>query len=460
MEKIDKSKEVKTSQSLVHVKHSISILQYKYWFLFLKTYKDKFEIGEDFLDAKGFYFVSIAELVQWLGYEPKKKDLKQDLLELRNKPIVFNYLEKDGKPVTHGMGFISEWKVKGSRVGIKLPSLIIDVLEGNSAAKELFMMLNWDIFNSFTGKYEAIIYKLCRDYIGCGRTPMFTVEDWRQYIGLSADEYQRFAELNRCTISKPIANINASELSDILVDVYFDKKGKKVVGFYFATKFKNGQTLTLETVTNDINKPATVIAQEQEVQNEPKQKPKVKAEDLAIINHPVFAELSIKLSIRKLRIYLDRYSENQIKSIIERANEYLAQAAEQGKNIENVAGVYYKALDEAWDVDRIDKRHEEEEKKAAEKKAKEEARKAKLKADLAEAEKKAKEKAEQDKVILLFESLDDSEQIAILDKILASVPKNEKAFYKPKNADEYYYRFAPMIYKLVAEIKETHTDFF
>lgn len=441
---------IKTPQPFVHVKHSISILQYKYWFLFLKVYKDRLDNHEIVTDDKGFCFIHTKDLMQWFGYEPAKKDIKQDLMELRNEPIVFNYLEKDGRPVTHGMGFISEWKIKGSRVGVKFPSLIIDVLEGDENAKDLFLLLNWNIFNSFTGKYEAIIYKLCRDYVGVGRTPNFSVEQWRQYIGLSDKEYQQFFRLNDWTITKPIVNINNSELSDIQVSVTYHRQGRKVIGLYFTVQYKHGHhKLQIENITG-------------------KQKPlqkteKLTTDELAAKDNPLFQSIRVKLSPRKLKQSLDKYTHEQIASIIERANEYLDNATAQGKTIDNIAGVYYKALDEGWDADRIAKREQQrqdEDRRQAEIKAKKEAkRQAKLKADLEEAERLAAQKAEQDKALLIFESLAYDEQRNILEGILSQIPKIEKLIYKPKN-DEFYYRKPPMLFKVVEFIKEQHATMF
>ena len=174
----DKKPLTRTPQELVHIKHSISARQYKYWFLLLKGYKELIEANTQ-ADKDGFYSVSLSDISNLMGYEPVKKELKADLEALRQQPIIINYLEKDGKPVTHGMGFLSEWKVSSTKISFKLPSFIEKVVQGNLEAKQMFLLLNWDIFNSFGGKYEAIIYKLCKDYIGVGRTPYFTVEEYR-----------------------------------------------------------------------------------------------------------------------------------------------------------------------------------------------------------------------------------------------------------------------------------------
>lgn len=450
-EKIDKN-EIKTDQALVHIKHSITINQYKYWFLLLKTYKDAMEKDALAFDDEGFYFIHLSELEKMMGYEISKKFLRQDLEALRKEPIVLNYLEKDGKSASKGSGFLSEWKIKGSRVGFILPSFVLNVLKGDKDAVEMFLLLNWNVFNSFAGKYEAIIYKLCLDYMGLdrvlgyGKTPQMSIDSYREYIGLEKNEYPLFKELNRWTITKPIANINNNDLSDIEVEAHYITQGRKVTGLFFTAKYKSGR------------RPAVRI--EQIVGEQIVSAPTINTDlDLASISeekHPAFDGLRIELSHRKMQAYLEQYTEDQIRSIIERANEYLDQSKEKGKEIKNIAGVYYKALDEAWGSDRIEKRKQEAEAAKIKAEAEASAKKAELKKKLAEAEEAAKIKAEQDKAILIFEALSEVEQEAIVNDILALIPKNQQILYKPKTAQEDYYKLPPMIFKITDAMKEKY----
>lgn len=456
--------EIKTAQALVHVKHSITINQYKYWFLFLKAYKDALEKDALEFDDEGFYFIHMSELEKMMGYEISKKFLKQDLESLRKEPIVLNYLEKDGKPSSKGSGFLSEWKIKGSRVGFMLPSFVLNVLKGDKDATEMFLLINWNIFNSFAGKYEAIIYKLCLDYMGLdqvlgyGKTPQMTIDSYREYIGLEKNEYPLFKELNRWTITKPIANINSNELSDIEVEAHYISQGRKVTGLFFTAKYKKGRrpAIRIEQIVGEQNiNPPNINT------NTNADAPAATSDDNhspAAEKHPAFDGLRIELSARKIKAYLTRYNEDQIKSIVERANEYLDQSEAQGKSIENIAGVYYKALDEGWDSDRIEKRKAKADADAKKAEEAAEAKKAALKKKLEEAEEQAKTKAEQDKAILIFESLSDDERQAVVNGILADIPRSQHLLYMPKKAKHEYYKIAPMVFKITDVMKEKYWD--
>ena len=101
---------IKTPQELVHIKHKITLRQYKYWVLLLKSYRESYESGIQPSDG-GFYYTPMQRLTDHLGYEPNKTELRADLEALRKEAIIYNVLGKDGQSAQRGSGFISEWEV-------------------------------------------------------------------------------------------------------------------------------------------------------------------------------------------------------------------------------------------------------------------------------------------------------------------------------------------------------------
>jgi hypothetical protein len=144
---------LKAPQSIIHIKHRITLRQYKYWILSLDAFREAYKQGQE-PDVRGFYRFPIARLTEHLGYEPVKEELKTDFDALRKEPIIINVLNKDGKPVQRGMGFISEWEIASKTIGFKLPSFVEDVMRGLDEPRNIFQLLNWDIFNHFSGKYQ------------------------------------------------------------------------------------------------------------------------------------------------------------------------------------------------------------------------------------------------------------------------------------------------------------------
>lgn len=173
------------------------------------------------------------------------------MLALKNETLAFNVLGKDGETEKYGAGFISEWRVSNSYIRFKFPSFLEDVMRGLDAPKAIFSLISWNIFNHFTGKYEAIIYKLCKDYIGIARTPNMTLEQFREYMGIKSEEYPEFKKLNVRVISEPVKRINESEVSDIVVFPEFFRKGRKITGLYFRIEHKKQTSMSFPNMEED-----------------------------------------------------------------------------------------------------------------------------------------------------------------------------------------------------------------
>jgi plasmid replication initiation protein len=309
---------LKTPQSLIHIKHRISLLQYKVWILLLHELKHQFN-NEELADELGFRYIPMQHIVDKLGYAPKKLDIWQDLLALKNETIAFNLLEKDGQSAKYGAGFISEWTVSTNRIGFKFPSILESVMRGLDDAEAIFHKLNWEIFNHFSGKYEAIIYKLCKDYLGVGRTPYITIADFREYMGIGSEEYPDFKKLNVRVISEPISRINDSPVSDISVVVEFHRKGRKVEGLYFTMVSKSKIAIPL-------------VAGE---------------------NNPAFALAKVTIQQCDQQEYLSKMTPAQILASLERANEYGEELEKKGKKV-NYGAIYKKAICENWVGQQVD----------------------------------------------------------------------------------------------------------
>lgn len=300
---------IKTPQELVHIKHKVSLRQYKYWLLMLRAYREVYEF-QGAPNEQGFYRLPISTLEEWLGYELVRSELRTDLEAIRREPIIYNVLGKDGKKILRGAGFISEWELSANWIGFKLPGFLRESIEQLDLKTSIFQKINWEVFNSFTGKYEAILYKLCRDYMGSKRTPQMSIQDYREYMGLKDGEYALFKDLNKFVITAPIRCINESEASDITVEATFTREGRKVVRVQFLIT--------------------------------PKQQTMIDFGD-----DPAFRFSKVTIMLSKQREYLATKSTELIESSIQRANEYGEEQEKQGKTV-NYGAIYRKAIEEDW----------------------------------------------------------------------------------------------------------------
>lgn len=300
---------IKTPQELVHIKHKISLRQYKVWVLLLRAYRVAYEGGAG-PDENGFYHIAVSDLSAWIGYELVKGELRADLETIRKEPIIYNVLGKNGEKAMRGAGFISEWELSSNRLGFKLPGFLRDCIERLDLKSSIFQALNWSIFNSFTGKYEAVLYKLCKDYLGNGRTRPMAISDFRDYMGIREDEYTDFKRLNQWCISGPIKRINESEISDITIRADFRREARKIVAVQF---FVTPKAQTVMDFGDD----------------------------------PAFRFARIAITLTQQREYLEGRSPELIELSIQRANEYALEEEKKGKDV-NLGALYRKAIEEDW----------------------------------------------------------------------------------------------------------------
>lgn len=378
---------VKTDQSFVHIKHSITIRQYKFWHLILKNFGEQLERGVE-PDSDGFYYQSIKEVSDLIGYEVSRLELKKDFESLRVEPIIVNYLEKDGLPAEHFMGFISEYKILSKRIGFRLPSIVQNIIRNKEQNQQMFLLLNWNIFNSFNGKYEAIIYKLCRDYVGVGRTPYFSIDTFREYMGVADNEYKEFKELSRWVIKKPLMQLAKSEQSDIVIEEVYVKEGRAVAGLYFTVKWKHPQIERDESLSD-----------------------------------PIFKHCMVEITIKDQQKYLQKFSRDEILASIEKANDYIESLKAKGKDIKYTA-IYNKAIMDNWGHAYLEEKAlKENEKKEALIKAnqaqKEQQQQAIIEADL---------KKQEEKLLAHFDQLPDETKNEIIMKMINGLKRSKKIF--------------------------------
>lgn len=307
---IDKQK---TPQSLIHMGHSLTEMQYKYWYLLLQNIKTHFEQGSTY-DERGFVAISVKHLEHCLGYVLSIKQLKKDLDALRSASLILNYLEKDGRPIIHGMGYISEWKIDNGKILYKVSDIILDELT-SERGNRMFLLMDWMVFNSLPGKYCGVIYKLCKDYAGIGKTPSFTVQEFRYYLGLDDKEYKEFKVLKANIIKPAIEHINNSENVDIKITPQLKRENRRVVGLHFDIEYKT---------------------------NIEKNNQNIADEDI----ETAFSESKIELSATLIK-FLETKTPQQIAYCIQAANVYIDSLLNRGQDA-NIGSVYFKAIQDDW----------------------------------------------------------------------------------------------------------------
>lgn len=300
---------MRTPQELVHIKHTISLRQYKYWCIMLRAFREACELGLE-PDEDQFYRIKLTDVGKYMGYVPKRAELKADLDALRKEAIIYNVLSKDKRPVLRGSGFISEWEISEASLGFTFPTFLSDLVRNMDYNNDMFMKLNWSIFNAFSGKYEALLWKLCRDFAGVGQTKDLALPALREYFGLRDNEYQEFKDLNKFVISGPSKRVSDHPLSDIEIEPVMSKEGRRVVSVRFLIRTKRQTALDFG-------------------------------------DDPAFRFARIQLPLVDQRRYLEGLSSEEVELCIERANEYADELESKGEAVK-IGGIYRTALENNW----------------------------------------------------------------------------------------------------------------
>ncbi|MDE1171183.1 MAG: replication initiation protein [Verrucomicrobium sp.] len=83
-------------------------------------------------------------------------------------------------------------------------------------------------------KYSHSLYEMLKEFEYRGETPVMTIEEFRERMGVEKHEYPEFKRLSARTITGPLQELE--EMSDLTATVDYATKGRKIVGIMFYIK--------------------------------------------------------------------------------------------------------------------------------------------------------------------------------------------------------------------------------
>lgn len=140
-----------------------------------------------------------------------------------------------------------------------------------------------------------------------------TLAQFREYMGIKAEEYPEFKKLNARVISEPTKRINSSDVADITVTAHLCRDGRKVTGLYFSVEHKKQTTLQFVDLEED----------------------------------SIFRFAKVPITQKLQQEYLAIRPQSEIALCIERANEYGEELEKAGK-VASYGAIYRKSITEGW----------------------------------------------------------------------------------------------------------------
>ncbi len=108
---------------------------------------------------------------------------------------------------------------------------LITLLEKNFTSYEL------EQISELNSKYSVRLYEIIIAWRSKGQTPIFTIDELRERLGVLNNEYTELKNLKARVIDFAIKQIN--EKTDIFISYEQYKEGRKIVGFTFTIQQKN-----------------------------------------------------------------------------------------------------------------------------------------------------------------------------------------------------------------------------
>ena len=215
----------------IHVQSKMSLLQRRAWNVLLaNAYKELLD--------KEIHRVSMVELTAKLGFDSKNDDYLKEILEsIADFKVKWNILGKDKKQEWGVAHLLAEVRIHDGICFYQFPHTLRLKLHN----PRVYAKLNLRLQNQFTSKYALVLWEVCFDYFDAdrqqGETPFIPLENYRELMGVEADEYTTFKSLNQWVIKPAIKETN--DLTNYHVEVEQKRLGRRIAELKFRiTKVK------------------------------------------------------------------------------------------------------------------------------------------------------------------------------------------------------------------------------
>jgi len=115
--------------------------------------------------------------------------------------------------------------------------------------EEQFTKYEIQQISNLTSAYAVRLYEILIAWRSTGKTPLITIYDFRQKIGVLETEYKRMYDFKKYVLDIALKQVN--EHTDINVKVEQHKTGRSITGFSFSFKQKKSATNTANDISQD-----------------------------------------------------------------------------------------------------------------------------------------------------------------------------------------------------------------
>jgi plasmid replication initiation protein len=192
----------------------------------------------DTLLTKRTHTIPVPIMCAMLGWDASNRIdyLKEALSSLQQTTIQFN-LREDGHEVWESMTMLSYAHIKNGVCTYRYDEALAERLFDPA----MFAMISLQVQRRIDSAYALNLYENCIRYkdTNTGSTGRWTLEFFREVVGATASYCDDFRLLNRKVIKPAIEKIN--EVSDIVIEVEYEKQVRTVVALKFRVRDKTAE---------------------------------------------------------------------------------------------------------------------------------------------------------------------------------------------------------------------------
>lgn len=236
---------LKKHNAVIHIEGNLNLIERKIYNVLLLNAMDS-------MLTERTHHIPVAILCEMMGYDSNNwRHLKAALKNLQSTILEVNLL-RNGRHFWEAMTLLSYASIENGICTYRYDEAIAHRLH----RPEFYTNINLSVQNQFKTGHALALYENCVRFRDTGSTGAWELDLFRLMLGVQNDRsYDDFKTLNHHCIKSAVREIN--EVSDITVEPFYQKEGRKVerVGFKVARQKQ------IALLGSDIDDPANVMRQ-------------------------------------------------------------------------------------------------------------------------------------------------------------------------------------------------------
>ncbi len=223
---LPENKLIVKDNSLIDASFNLSLVEQRLMLLAIVTAREVNKLTpETAIEISAKDYISQYKVSEATAYET----IKEAADSLFNRQFSYHDRYKDTEAISK-----ARWVNKATytkKLGLVVVNLSAEVISLISRLEAQFTKYMLDQVSDFKSKYSIRLYELVLKWVVTGKTEKYEIEEFRNKIGVTPEEYSHLGDFKKRVIEVAIKEINSK--TDIKVELEQFKTGRSVTHFQF-----------------------------------------------------------------------------------------------------------------------------------------------------------------------------------------------------------------------------------